>query len=121
MGKTTLAAAAIHHHAIGAKYPQRYFISCHAMTSSVDIISAIASHIGLESGSSLKAVLRCLESNSMLLLVLDNFETPWEPIDSRKKVEDLLAHLAAISNLAIMVSFYLKRNKSKVSHSQAFR
>ncbi|KAJ7824847.1 hypothetical protein B0H13DRAFT_1454390, partial [Mycena leptocephala] len=120
MGKTTLAAAAIHHHAIGAKYPQRYFISCHAMTSSVDIISAIASHIGLESGSSLKAVLQCLESNSMLLLVLDNFETPWEPIDSRKKVEDLLAHLAAISNLAIMITMRGAERPGNIQWSHPF-
>ncbi|KAJ7461319.1 P-loop containing nucleoside triphosphate hydrolase protein, partial [Mycena galericulata] len=120
MGKTTLATAVIHHRAIETKYSQRYFISCHAMTSSVDIISAIASHIGLDSGSSLKKVLQLLESDSMLLLVLDNFETPWEPMDSRKKVEDLLAHLAAISNLAIMITMRGAERPGNIQWSHPF-
>jgi hypothetical protein len=36
-------------------------------------------------------------------MILDNFETPWEPVESRAKVEDLLSLLAGIPHLALLV------------------
>ena len=42
------------------------------------------------------------------MIVLDNFETPWEPHASRDKIEQFLEALADISHLAIMV-----RNKRR--------
>jgi hypothetical protein len=36
-------------------------------------------------------------------MVLDNFETPWEPIELRGQVEDFLSLLADIPSLALLV------------------
>jgi hypothetical protein len=41
------------------------------------------------------------------LLVLDNFETPWEPSSSQSEVEEFLLCLTDISQLAIVVGAML--------------
>ncbi|KAJ6459179.1 P-loop containing nucleoside triphosphate hydrolase protein, partial [Mycena vitilis] len=120
MGKTTVAAAALYHPDVEARYPNRYFVSCQAMTSDVDIISAIASHIGLDKSSTVKRVLQCLKFNFTSLLVLDNFETPWEFPDARKKVEELLAHLADVPNLSILVTMRGAERPGNIQWSHPF-
>jgi hypothetical protein len=36
-------------------------------------------------------------------MILDNFETPWEAMDGRAKVEEFLALLADIPHVALLV------------------
>ncbi|KAJ7624067.1 hypothetical protein DFH06DRAFT_756454 [Mycena polygramma] len=120
MGKTTVAVAALHHSDIEARYSTRYFISCQTLTSDAEILSAIASHIGIDRASSLKRVVQCLKCNSTTLLVLDNFETPWEFPGARRKVEELLAHLADVANLAILVTMRGAERPGNIQWSHPF-
>lgn len=46
----------------------------------------------------------CHELKRKILLMLDNFETPWEPSASRKAVEDFLGKLADIPNISIILT-----------------
>ncbi len=47
------------------------------------------------------------------MLILDNFETPWEPLASRDEVETLLAQLTDIPNLTLVVTLRGAERPSK--------
>jgi hypothetical protein len=40
------------------------------------------------------------------MLVLDNMETPWEPLSTRTEVEEFLSLLADVRHLALLVSIH---------------
>ncbi|KAJ7854595.1 P-loop containing nucleoside triphosphate hydrolase protein, partial [Mycena leptocephala] len=105
MEKTALALAALHHPAIMAKYNLRHFISCESASTSADLMTIIGLHLGLEPSSQLsKIIVQHLEQCPPCLVVLDNLETPWEPIESRPQVEAFLSLLASIPNLGLLVT-----------------
>ncbi|KAJ7922456.1 P-loop containing nucleoside triphosphate hydrolase protein, partial [Mycena leptocephala] len=105
MGKTTLAMAVLHHPAIIEKYDLRHFISCESPNTCADMVGIIGSHLGLEPSNLLSnMILQHLAQCGPCLIVLDNFETPWEPIESRGQVEDFLSLLADITSLALLAS-----------------
>jgi hypothetical protein len=104
MGKTTLATAAVHHPAIVEKYGLIHFISCESATTCADLVTSIGSYLGLEPSTQLsKRVVQHFEQCGPCLVVFDNFETPWEPVESREQVEQLLSLLADIQSLALLV------------------
>jgi Cdc6-like AAA superfamily ATPase len=106
IGKTSLALAALHNPETASKYAaRRFWIVCDPANSAKDLVGLMATHFDLEKHGKLdKAVLAHLRSLAApTLLVLDNLETPWEPIDSRSGVEDFLSHLADIEHLSLLV------------------
>ncbi|KAJ7069331.1 P-loop containing nucleoside triphosphate hydrolase protein, partial [Mycena amicta] len=111
IGKTSLALKALHHPALSQDIfplPQRYFVPCHGSPTCTELISSIAKHIGVDSGPNLsRRILRHLsieDSGTCSLLVLDNFETPWESVKTRGQVEEFLALLADVKQLALLVT-----------------
>jgi GTPase SAR1 family protein len=108
MGKTTLAIAAVQNAQVESKYSQRYFVSCQPTPTCLELASMIADHLGLEKRSNLsRTIIHHLTHAPPSLLVLDNFETPWEPSSSRSEVEELLSLLADIPQLALVVGMVL--------------
>jgi hypothetical protein len=104
MGKTTLAMAALHHPAIMEKYGLMYFISCESANTCSDLVTNIGLYLGLEPSSQLsKSIIQHFEQCEPCLVVLDNFETPWEPIESQAQVEEFLSLLADVPSLALLV------------------
>jgi hypothetical protein len=104
MGKTTLAMAALHHPKVANKYQTRYFISCEFAHTRDSLVAIIVSNLGLDNSStSERAVVAFLSAEQPCLMILDNFETPWEAMDGRVKVEELLALLADIPHVALLV------------------
>ncbi|KAJ7263699.1 P-loop containing nucleoside triphosphate hydrolase protein, partial [Mycena rebaudengoi] len=121
MGKTTLAIAAVQDAQVEAKYSHRYFVSCQATPTCVELVSVIADHLGLEKQSNLsRTVLHHLTHASPSLLVLDNFETPWEPSSSRSEVEELLSLLTDIPQLALVITLRGAERPEKVKWTQPF-
>ncbi|KAJ7084666.1 hypothetical protein C8R44DRAFT_894111 [Mycena epipterygia] len=109
MGKTSLALAALHQTDITTKYSHRYFVSCHSAGNCSELSSIVASHIGLEMGSqTTRRIVHHFMTNPPALLILDNFETPWEPSGTRSEVEDFLSLLTDMPHLAIVVSAKLE-------------
>jgi hypothetical protein len=105
MGKTSLARAVLHHPDIANKFDHQYFISAESATSSVELAALIGLHLGLQPGNDLiKPVVQYFARKPPSLLILDNLETPWEPIESRGRVEELLSLLTDVPHLALMVS-----------------
>ncbi|KAF7344714.1 CTLH domain-containing protein [Mycena venus] len=104
MGKTTLVMAALHHPKVANKYQTRHFISCESAHTSESLVAIIASHLGLDTSStSERAVFALLSAGQSCLMILDNFETPWEVLEGRAKVEAFLALLADIPHVALLV------------------
>ncbi|KAJ7735061.1 hypothetical protein B0H16DRAFT_136049 [Mycena metata] len=106
MGKTSLARAALHHTNTGTKFEYRFFVSAEAASTSVELAALIGLHLGLEPGKDLtKPVVRYFaRQTGPCLLILDNLETPWEPIQSRGGVENFLSLLADVEHLALMIT-----------------
>jgi hypothetical protein len=104
MGKTSLARAVLHHPDTSAKFEDRYFVSAESATTSIELAALIGLHLGLNPGTNLtQPVVRYFSCRPSCLLVLDNLETVWEPIQSRGGIEEFLALLTTLKHLALMV------------------
>jgi hypothetical protein len=104
MGKTSLARAVLHHPDTSAKFEHRFFVSGEAATTSIELAALVGLHVGLNPGENLtKPVVQYFSRKSPCLLVLDNIETVWEPIQSRSGVEEFLSLLTDVEHLALIV------------------
>jgi len=104
MGKTSLARAVLHNPDTLTKFEQRFFVSAEPATTSIELAALIGLHIGLDPGQDLtKAVVQYFAKNSSCLLILDNLETVWEPIQSRSAVEEFLSLLSDVQHLGLIV------------------
>ncbi|KAJ7290325.1 P-loop containing nucleoside triphosphate hydrolase protein [Mycena rebaudengoi] len=121
MGKTSLAIAALHDPRIQDKYANRHFVPCHSAPTFQDLASSIASCIRLEMGPQLaKRIVQYFTYQSQSLLVLDNFETPWESPTSRPEVEEFLSLLSDVPHVAIMITLRGAERPSKVKWTRPF-
>jgi ABC-type iron transport system FetAB ATPase subunit len=106
IGKTTLARAALHRPDIVSKYAFRRFVSCDTVNTSYELVTTVGLHLGLEPSRQLsRQIIQYLVQCGPALLVLDNLETPWECTEYRDKVEEFLALLSEVGQLALLVSF----------------
>ncbi|KAJ7715509.1 hypothetical protein DFH07DRAFT_1014728, partial [Mycena maculata] len=121
MGKPTLAVAALHHPAIIEKYTTRYLVSCESAMTSVDLMAIIGSHLELSHSRLFsKNIIRYFSRCGPCLLVLDNFETPWEPWEFRGDVEEFISSLADIASLALLITMCGAERPRKVKWSRPF-
>ncbi|KAJ7898663.1 hypothetical protein B0H14DRAFT_2557153 [Mycena olivaceomarginata] len=98
MGKTSLARAVLHHPDTFAKFWYRFFVSAESATTSIELAGLIGLHVGLDPGKDLtRPVVQYLSQKPHSLLILDNLETVWEPIQSRGGVEEFLSLLTEIT------------------------
>ncbi|KAJ7774365.1 P-loop containing nucleoside triphosphate hydrolase protein, partial [Mycena olivaceomarginata] len=105
MGKTSLARAVLHHPTITAKYGDHFFVSCESASTHIQIAAVIGAHLGLTAEKNLtKSVLLCLAQKPTCLLILDNLETTWEPLESRSGVENLISLLTDLPHLALIIT-----------------
>ncbi|KAJ7911692.1 hypothetical protein B0H13DRAFT_1614304, partial [Mycena leptocephala] len=105
MGKTSLARVVICHTEITRRYnQQRFFIACESAATQVELAALIGAHVGLKPGKDLtRPVIQYFSSGSSSLLILDNLETLWEPVESRGKIEEFLSLLTGVDHLALVV------------------
>jgi Cdc6-like AAA superfamily ATPase len=106
MGKTSLARAVLHHPEITCQYQQhRLFVPCDTLSTKVQLAGLIGTHIGLKPGDDLtRPVIQHFSNGPPALLILDNLETLWEPVESRADVEKFLCLLTDVEHLALIVS-----------------
>jgi hypothetical protein len=104
MGKTSLARAVMHDPQTLAKFDHMFFVSAEAATTSVELAALIGLHVGLDPGKDLTKHVVCYFSRKPgSLVVLDNLETVWEPVQSRGGVEEFLSLLTEVEHLALIV------------------
>ncbi|KAJ7859864.1 hypothetical protein B0H14DRAFT_2746184 [Mycena olivaceomarginata] len=101
MGKTTLAVAALHKSEVVGKYPNRHFIPCDSAQTNESLQKPFGHWTTLPGD-------------------LDNFETPWEPMDGRAKVEGFLSLLADILHLALLITMRGAERPGKVRWTHPF-
>ncbi len=110
MGKTAAAIAVMEDPKVILRFgnERRFWVPCACATSPDLFIQLLYNslRISRDSGRYLEDVIADLESSSLpRLVLLDNFETPWDPIEgSRESVENVLIRLSAVSQLSILVT-----------------
>ncbi|KAJ7452558.1 hypothetical protein FB451DRAFT_1374030 [Mycena latifolia] len=121
MGKTSLAKATLHHPDIASKYEQCFFVLADSVTTSIGLSVLIVENIGLKPAKNLtKQVIHYFATTGPSLLILDNLETPWEPLESRGEVEELLSKLTDVPHLALMITMRGAERPAKVQWTRPF-
>ncbi|KAJ7331343.1 hypothetical protein DFH08DRAFT_940036 [Mycena albidolilacea] len=78
--------------------------SCDTAGTEMDLAAVIGPHLGMKRGKGLtRAVVQHFASSPQSLLILDNFESLWEPIETRRDIEDFLSLLTDVEQLALVV------------------
>ncbi|KAE9406943.1 TPR-like protein [Gymnopus androsaceus JB14] len=95
IGKTALALHIMKHKAVIDKFKdERYFVPCEICSGASSLIQVILQALGLsvtEGHDPYKTLQKCLElSQDPMLLVLDNFETPWNTSGDQMAVQNLI-------------------------------
>ena len=105
IGKTELTKAIADHADVTARFGEhRLFVRLETATTAAAMQDNIIRTIGCDAQYGLQAALSTLRGKQTLLL-LDNLETPWEPREQREAVEQTLADLAIVPDLAVLASF----------------
>jgi len=115
MGKTTTGNRIIHHPRIARHFGKaRHWVSCHEASRIADdlkalkLIEYISDSLDLDlsgSGDRRKDIRYFLNRhNAPRIIVLDNFETMWEPPGAQEAVEAVLVFLASFPQLTILIT-----------------
>ncbi|KAJ7857885.1 hypothetical protein B0H13DRAFT_1727348 [Mycena leptocephala] len=122
MGKTSLARAILHHTEISSRYEQhRFFVACDVAATQVELAALIGAHLGLKPGKDLTHPVTQFFSNAPhSFLILDNFETLWEPMESRGNIEEFLSLLTSVDHLALMITMRGAERPAKVAWTRPF-
>ncbi|KAJ7696656.1 hypothetical protein B0H16DRAFT_1841151, partial [Mycena metata] len=122
LGKTSLAQAVLHHGELVRKYQgNQLFVVCDTAASKVELAGLIGAHLGMEPAKDLtQAVLHHLSEGPPTMLILDNLETVWEPVQSRKEVEEFLSLVTGITSLALIITMRGAERPSKVQWTRPF-
>jgi tetratricopeptide (TPR) repeat protein len=83
---------------------RRWFVPLETSTNTALLEDAVMRAIGADPAQGFGAALARLAA-ARGLLILDNLETPWDPVLERHGVEHVLATLAAVDGLAVFASF----------------
>ncbi|KAJ7812598.1 hypothetical protein B0H13DRAFT_1926069 [Mycena leptocephala] len=87
----------------------------------VELAALIGAHIGLKPGKDLtRLVIQYFSSGPGSLLILDNLETLWEPVESRGKVEEFLSLLTGVDHLALLITMRGAERPAKVAWTHPF-
>ncbi|KAJ7728639.1 P-loop containing nucleoside triphosphate hydrolase protein, partial [Mycena metata] len=122
IGKTSLARAVVHDPQIMSTFgPHRHFVLCESCTTEVELATLIGAHIGMKPGKDLThPVLQHFSVGPPYLLVLDNLETVWEPLQSRRGTEEFLSLLTDIDDLAVLITMRGLERPGKVHGTHPF-
>ncbi|KAJ7742809.1 hypothetical protein B0H16DRAFT_1423246 [Mycena metata] len=122
IGKTSLSTAVLHHNDIASKYQaNRFFVTCDSSRHKVALAGVIGAHLGLKPGKDLtQGVLQHLSSAPPTLLILDNLETLWDPVETRKEIEEFLSLLTEITHLTLMITMRGAERPAKVLWTRPF-
>ncbi|KAJ6506094.1 P-loop containing nucleoside triphosphate hydrolase protein, partial [Mycena vulgaris] len=122
MGKTSLAKAVLHHPTVTEKCGQhRFFVACDSTSSKDELVILIGSHLGVKPQKNLvKVILHHFATNPPCLLILDNLETLWEPMDIRRDIEGFLSLLTDIQHLTLIITMRGTERPASVRWTRPF-
>lgn len=123
IGKTSLAAAALHSPAVVARFAaRRYFVSCDTIADQTTVMSALCGAFGIVASTRRRAetALSRVLAGAPSLLILDNFETAWEADASRQDAEATLAFLGEIDGLSLIVTLRGSERPNGIAWTKPF-
>ncbi|KAJ6592143.1 P-loop containing nucleoside triphosphate hydrolase protein, partial [Mycena vulgaris] len=122
MGKTSLARAVLHHPTVLGKHAQhRFFVACESTSSKDELVILIGAHLGLKPKKDLvKVIMHYFMANPACLLILDNLETLWEPMDIRRDIEEILSLLTDVKHLALIITMRGTERPASVCWTRPF-
>ncbi|KAJ7846198.1 hypothetical protein B0H14DRAFT_3681498 [Mycena olivaceomarginata] len=98
-----------------------FFVSAEAATTSIELAALIGLHVGLNPGTDLtRPVVQYLSQKPSCLLILDNLETVWEPMQSRGGIEEFLSLLTEVKHLALLITMRGAERPGKVHWTHPF-
>ncbi|EPQ59733.1 hypothetical protein GLOTRDRAFT_126028 [Gloeophyllum trabeum ATCC 11539] len=108
MGKTSLALAILHHEQVKEHFKKHiYFVPCESATSPEQLVSHITSVLRVQKVKD-QDILTCLDiflrAVPELLLVLDNFETPYHNSENTQQIVEILGRIGCIPQVTIIVT-----------------
>ena len=106
IGKTSLSLIALHSKPVEDLFGiRRFFIRCDAAPTPQGLLSAIAAKLNLTGEDLLSQIIESFEAeDGRSLVVLDNFETCWEPFASRSEVENILNRIASVPKVVLVIT-----------------
>ncbi|KIM72236.1 hypothetical protein PILCRDRAFT_744024 [Piloderma croceum F 1598] len=108
MGKTSVGLHVLHHPDLVIHFDsRRYFISCEAITTANALVLSILQHIHIPfaSNENLADILaHAVISLPRTLLILDNFETPWDGKLTRPEITDVLTTIAKSNTISMIIT-----------------
>ncbi|KAJ6513859.1 hypothetical protein C8R47DRAFT_622709 [Mycena vitilis] len=123
IGKTSVASMVLFDSRVVEHFgDHRVSISCDGAGGQDELLTAIAGPLGLQGDKLQKKIIEALGSSEhMSLIVLDNFESPWESnATSKKEVESFLASLCALDSLAVVITMRGSERPAGVQWSRPF-
>jgi len=109
MGKTSLALAIVESPLVGVKFPQErcIWVPCVEATSGTLFLQVLYTSLRVkrQTDSTTSDILFELKSSTEpILLLLDNFETPWNTTDGQNQVDEVLRKLNRLTHVSILVT-----------------
>ena len=109
-GKTSTALAVMKHPSVMTKFSKehQFWVPCISANSPSTFLAHLSRHLRVtrQTGDPLDDILATLKTtNEPRVILLDNFETPWHPVEgNQESVRDVLRALALLPHVAILVT-----------------
>ncbi|KAJ7711081.1 hypothetical protein B0H14DRAFT_2645936 [Mycena olivaceomarginata] len=98
-----------------------FFVHGESATNTIELAALIGLHVGLSPEKDLtKSVVQYFSGKPECLVILDNLETPWEPMDARGGVEEFLSLLTDIPNVGLIITMRGTERPGKVAWTHPF-
>ncbi|KAF5378209.1 hypothetical protein D9615_007538 [Tricholomella constricta] len=108
MGKTSTALAVMAHFDIKQHFPERsqVWVPCVKATSVSLLLDTLYTSLGMSqhNGNALNDIVSELKSSEPLILLLDNFETPWNADGAQSEVERILRVIEQIPHITLFIT-----------------
>ena len=111
MGKTSVALGVVEQRLIKARFLPKniVWVPCIEATSAILLLEIISTQLQVPGNIgqiTIENIISLLATSTQpLLILLDNFETPYNELDgAQKQIEDILRRLAMLSHVAILVT-----------------
>ncbi|KAG6914136.1 hypothetical protein DXG01_002239 [Tephrocybe rancida] len=108
MGKTSTSLAVMNHLNVEARFAEhlRVWVPCVKAPSTSLLLDTLCTSLGIsiKSGNPLSDILSVLRTSPPIVLVLDNFETPWNAAEGQSEVEQVIRDINRIRHVTLFVT-----------------
>ncbi|KAG6905500.1 hypothetical protein DXG01_002370, partial [Tephrocybe rancida] len=108
MGKTSMSLAVMNHPVVEVRFAEhlRVWVPCVKAPSTSLLFDTLCTSLGIsiKSGNPLSDILSVLRTSPPIVLVLDNFETPWNAPEGQSEVEQVIRDIHRIPHVTLFVT-----------------